>query len=506
MKTKIMCLLLAVLMLSTGLLIACGSEEAKPTGDAGGVAIGGGDPTDPAEIYDAEVKNLNGHEFRFVSRDWSMQHWATKEIYAEAPNGDKINDAVFQRNAQLQQVYNCTIAEDKYVDSDVAAMLRDPLMAGEYVADYVYTRATESINLASANLLADMGELDNIDLTKAWWDQSIVSNMNVGGKVFFLSGSAGISDDYCAWATCYNKDYVKEYKSDLDLYQIAREGKWTVDLLYEIMSNTWKDNDGDGVLKYDVDRYGWVGAYQDNYFMLLAGNITAATYSANGDIHIPEQPKAEVMDAWAKLRPLLTSQYRCVGDAPVYVRTGLATFATQAAAASVLKSGQSEVNMGLLPIPKLYESQDKYYCGVYYGMCCVYSIPNTVENAVDWESNGFTSGVEQAAYFLEAFAYYSHMILKPAFYEQVMLKQNATDDQSAEMVELCFENKVYDPVAGYRWGGLVDAFYSCGSGANWEPATDINYDNLVSTYTARVKSCRKAIDNYIKAINTETVI
>lgn len=505
MKTKLMCLLLAVLMLSSGLLFACGSEEAKPTGEGSGATVGEGDSTDPAEVYDAEIKNLNGHEFRFFVEDFAAESWKTKEVFAEAPNGDKVNDAVFQRNARIAQTYNCTISQETYVAIDAGAVLKDSLLAGEYVCDFIYAKSTNLLSLASSRLLTDMGALDNMDLTKVWWDQSIVKHMNIGGKVFFLSGSAGISDDLSSWACCFNKEFVREYDAELDLYQTARNGEWTVDLMYDIMSNTWRDTNGDGVMTAGRDRFGWVGAYQDNYFMLLAGGLTLGNYSSNGDISIPDQPKPEILDGWSKLRPLLTSPYREVSDMPSRVREGQATFCTAAVSPVIMKAGLTKVAMGLLPIPKLNETQDKYYTGVYYGMVLVYCIPDTVENSTDWQTNGFSSGAEQCAYFLEAFSYYSHLILRPAFYEQVVLKQNATDEESAEMVELCLQNKMFDPVAGFRWGNLVNAFYGCGSSPNYQPNTDINYDNLVSTYIARVNSTRKAVEGYIEAINAEEV-
>ena len=373
-------------------------------------------------------------------------------------------------------------------------------MAGEYVADIVYGGVTMMINLASANLLVDYNDLENIDLSKVWWDDGFTTGVNVGGKTFMINGSAGTSEDLGGWIMCYNKDYVKEYKSDLDLYQKVREGAWNMDLFYEIFTNTWKDNDGDGVMVIGTDRFGYTGAYQDNWMLLQSNGLTIANYTSSGEIEITDQPKQELMDAWSKLRPVLTSPYRDVSDAPTYVRSGKSTFAISTVGAVVMKAGQSKVNMGILPVPKLYENQADYGSAVYFGLAPAFSIPVTVEHATDYAANGFTSGAEQAAYFLEAFAYYSHVILKPAFYEQVMLKQNATDAESAEMVETALRNKHYDPVAGYRWGSLVNAFYVCGSGDQYAPGTDINYDNLVSYYTARVKGTRKVIENYIEAI------
>lgn len=497
---RILSLILAVIMLCSVFLVSCAKEDADKGGSAGSVVEG--EAEDTSKVYDAEVKNLNGHEFRFVVRSTSASHLAVNEVYAEALNGDKVNDAVFQRNSQLQEKYNCTIVEDR--QSSPASAVREPLIAGEYVADFLVHTAMGLRSLAAANLVADLSVLDNIDLEKAWWDPNGMAGMNVGGKVFFVNGDGVTLDDRAAWILFFNKDWVEEYNPDLNLYDVVEKGEWTIDLMYELMAGTAKDLDGDGALVARKDRFGYIGERFNNWVHVNGCGETLSRISSSGEYEIPAQPKAELLNIWEKLRPLLTSPTRLVDDAGSVFRSGLSTFFS-CNTGTILNAASSTISLGVLPLPKLNKEQDKYYNGVSYAQLGCFAIPTTTDNCEDWETNGFTSGREQAAYFLEAFCYYSMLILTPAFYDQVILKQSIRDVESAKMVEYAMENKVYDPVVGYDFGKMLKLFYEVGSPNNEAPGSDAAYDTFVSTYESRYTAARKALQDYLNYINTEAV-
>lgn len=497
---RILSLILAVIMLCSVFLVSCAKDGDKTGGSAGGVVEG--ETEDTSKVYDAEVKNLNGHEFRFVVRNTTASHLSVNEVYAEAPNGDKVNDAVFARNSQLQEKYNCTIVEDR--QSNPASAVREPLIAGEYVADLLLHTAMGLRTLAAANLVADLSVLDNIDLEKAWWDPNGMTGMNVGGKIFFVNGDGCTLDDRAAWILFFNKDWVEEYKPDLNLYKEVEEGRWTIDLMYEIMANTAKDLDGDGALVARKDRFGYIGERFNNWVHVNGCGETLSRISSSGEYEIPAQPKAELLNIWEKLRPLLTSPTRLVDDAGSVFRAGLSTFFS-CNTGTILNAASSTISLGVLPLPKLNAEQEKYYNGVSYAQLGCFAIPTTTDNCEDWETNGFTSGREQAAYFLEAFCYYSMLTLTPAFYDQVILKQSIRDVESAKMVEYAMENKVYDPVVGYNFGKMLTLFYEVGSPNNEAPGSDAAYDTFVSTYESRYTAARKALQDYLNYINTEAV-
>ncbi len=503
-KARILSLILAIVMLCSVFFVSCGGGEGEGEGAGGGNLIIEEETQDESKIYDAEIKNLNDHEFRFVVRDAQTIGLTTHEVYAEAPNGDKINDAVYARNSQLEDKYNCKIVEDRTSKPHTA--LKDPLTAGEYVADFVFADVRNTRTLAASNLLADLTNVKTIDLTKAWWDSAGFYGMNIAGKTFFVNGDGCTLDDRACWIMYFNKEYVKEYKANLNLYDEVDAGRWTIDLMYEIMTNTAKDGDGDGAITFDnaEDRFGYIGERGNNLFHVQACGVSLAEVDAQGNWTLPDQPSDEILTVWEELRPLITSPTRLVSDKMAQFTAGRGTFYC-CNLGTLMNAGKVPFDYGILPLPKLNEQQDKYYNAVSYSQLAAYCIPTTVENASDWASNGFDSGVEQAAYFLEAFSYYSMQILTPAFYDQVVMKQAVRDDDSPRMLEMALKNKIYDPVVGYNFG-KIQVFSEVGSNNGKDiPGTDINYDTLVSTYTSRVQAARTALADYQSYINVEEV-
>ncbi|MBR2615625.1 MAG: hypothetical protein IKC69_02985 [Clostridia bacterium] len=504
MKAKrILSLILAAIMLCSCFLFGCGKK------DEGGKQNGGiveleTEGEDESRILDLETVDLKGHNFHFKARKVNHIQLETHEIYAENITGDdKINDAVFNRNAAIMEEYNCKITEEQ-VASPVSAY-RENLLAGDYVADFFFDEARLLRTLAADNLLVDISTTENIDLTKAWWDQNSLNGMNIGNKIFFIVGDAATMDDRASWILWFNKDHIENYDSSIDLYQEVRDGKWTISRLYELMVETVADENGDGALMPGEDRMGYIAERYCNFGHVLACGVTMGNVDDAGNWIIPTEPKQELMDVWSDLRALITAPEREVSANIQNFNQGLGTFYS-GNLGTAFDVRESTYRIGALPMPKRNEQQSEYMTGVYYSQLVAYAIPITVNNADDLEGSGFESGVERSAYFLEVFSYYSMNILTPAFYNQVLLKQSVSDQASAEMIELAMENKVYDPIAGYNFGSINIYSLVGSNNQNGIPGTDVNYDTFKSTYESRVNAARKALENYINFINVGDVI
>jgi hypothetical protein len=380
--------------------------------------------------------------------------------------------------------------------------VRESLVAGEYVADVMLSTPSDLRPLAACNLLADMADLANINLEKAWYDQNAMAGINIGEKMFFVTGDGTTLDDRAAQIMLFNKDWVEEADPTLNLYDVVDKGEWTISLMYELMTKSARDLNGDGVWTVGDDRFGYIGEAGNNWFHVNGCGVILSRLSSAGKWEIPASPKPELLAVWEELRPLLTSPVREVSWSGPHFKAGLSTFYA-CNLGSILNAGSSTISLGVLPLPKRNAEQDKYYNGVSYSSLGCFAIPTTVDNCEDWETNGFTSGREQAAYILEAFSYYSRLTLTPAFYDQVILKQSIRDVESARMVELALENKLYDPVVGYNFGKIM-IFQEVGSSKEYGvPGTDANYDTFVSTYQARYTAARQQLKNYLEGINME---
>ena len=491
---RFLSLMLAVMMLSSLCLFGCEGNTAKTTTPVGGPEVT--DTTDTSKIYDAPIKDLGGHEFHFYVRTSTAFSLSTQEVYAEAINGEKINDAVFTRNAQLAEKYNCTIKETR--ESKPHEKLKDPLLAGDYVCDYIYGAARDLRSLVTINLIADLSAATNINLEKAWYNHETMNNINVGNKTFYIQGDAIIGDEKPAWIMIFNKAYVAAIDPDLNLYDVVRSGDWTLETFYNLYVQGTEDLNGDGVLTIGTDRFGYIAERATNWMHVNACNMTLSEIDANGNYTLPDSPKQELIDVWTALRPVITAPERAVS----YKNwdKGLGTF-VGCQLANLSETGNWNFEYGVLPMPKLNKDQANYCTGVMASQFNAIVVPNTVNSADnDWAKNGFESGAEQCAYFLEAFSYYSMSTLTPAFFDYVVLKQAVIDEESREMVIMAVEHVVYDFVCSFSFGS-INIFSEVGSNNGVDiPGTDEAYDTLVSLYESRVVAARTQFQEYLTAI------
>ena len=506
-KTKLVSLLLALVMVCSLVLVSCGSSAENATNEGGN---NGGiqrqtEQVDPNSVWDYEVKDLKGHEFLFLVRDTKYTHLNTNEVYAEALNGDKINDAVFKRNSNLAQKFNCTIMEER--TDNVSTTVREPLIAGEYVYDYIYCGLTIIRSLSSANLLVDLNTVKNLNLDKTWWDQNLRKGLTIRGHLFCANGDAGTMDDRATWIMFFNRDLIEINELE-NPYDLVAAGTWTIDKMYEMSEKCWSDEDGDGVFYPNgKDIASYLGEDNNNWYHVAGCGMQLSELSSSGDIYLPATPSKELLQVWTELKPLLTSPHRDVSDSGSRFRSGKAGFYGINCGA-LLNFADTTINFGVIPFPKRNAEQEQYWTSFSAGWSQAYAIPATVDNMTD--KAGFESGVEMCAYFLEAFAYESVNTLTTAFYDQVLRKQMVRDTESVEMLDLALRNKIYDPVVMYNFGAIGQIFKHCGSngsggtgGVQGAVGTDINYDNLVSTYQSRLDAARKAIKNYLSYLEQQ---
>ncbi len=504
--TKLLSLLLALLMVCSLLLVACSGDEKKTnTQDLSS------EPTeeqiDPNDIWDLETHDLQGHEFYFLVRESSAKHLTTNEVYAEALTNDTINDAVYRRNALLQQKYNCTVMEER--TTKISDAVREPLMAGEYTYDVIYESVSNLRTLNNTPLLVDLNSVENLQLDKNWWDQNLRQGLSVAGKSFVANGDAGTSDDRASQLVFVNRDLIERNNQE-DPYDLVKSGNWTIEKMYEISEACIRDEDGDGLYTVGDDIFATIIPGQNNWAFLAACGVTVSSRSSTGDIQLPATLSQDLLNIWTELRPLLTSPHRDVSDSGIRFRAGQAPFFSMNLG-SMENLGEVTFNWGVIPHPKRNAEQAEYYSIQEAAICFCYAIPVTVDQMPDYQAAGFESGREMVGYFLNAMGYESRDTLTPAYYNQVVMRQMVPDEETADMLQLALKNKVYDPVIIYgfigtsffRDVGCGDGFSGTGGNKSGAVGSDAKYDTLTSAYESKLSSARTALKNYITSITAE---
>ena len=433
-------------------LAACATEPGGASGasEASGASSGA---ESAAEGFPLEEKNFGGKEITVLCVDRHtygvMQFVPDSELKANA-----VNDAVAERNNLIEEKYGLTI---KAVGEKFPIeTLRLAVTSGIDDYDMICDTMMGMMPLIPENLYLALD--DYIDISHEWWDQNANELLTLNDKHYLLSGDAIITDDDYTYLLLYNKTMYAD-NAELsgkygDLYDLVREGKWTLDVMYEMMKAV-AEPDETGAWSENAT-YGMAGSINIGNVFMNAGGYLPAERTSDGGIAIALGKDANLA-AFGRVYNLfsdstttmLVERYPQNGWDIVNTafQEGHALFySTNASSISNFKNAEDEVvSFGVLPNPKFSESQDRYYHTVNSGNSSVLAVASTnVEN------------VEVTCYLLELLGYYGkHTPFKSindAYYETTLKLQAVESDDDAEMLDIVFGNRIYDIYTMMPWG------------------------------------------------------
>ncbi|MBQ2733682.1 MAG: hypothetical protein IJF74_05955 [Clostridia bacterium] len=445
MSKRIVCLALS-LMFALACLASCGGDTPAQTTPA---------VTTDAPVTDAPVTTeppeqlvvpdnyfLNGYEYTILCTAL-MTNPPTP--FAFSDTGLVLDEAVYKRNTLVEDTYGISI-EVITEYSTKAGKAVERLQANRSAGDTLYDAGLIDVfgvcQLAHSGYLSDMNDVPYVELEKSWWDQNATRDTSIFGKTFFTTGDISYLDKEYTFATIFNKSIAKE-KGLGDLYALVREGKWTVDVMADMCKQVSEDLNGDDVLDSN-DKYGLI-----TWDAMLTASING---SGNTIAHIEDDAlvlglnNEEVISMVEKYvglaqdKSVINFQHMSGGVSwdKMYMQ-GQALFLHEYLKALPLFR-DTELEYGILPMPKLSADQDNYYCGFAGYQTAMYCIPVDV---YDEELSGVIS---------EAMAYHSKELVTPAYYDRTLVGRHVQDEESEETLEIIFANRIYDLGLFYKIG------------------------------------------------------
>ncbi|MCL2159324.1 MAG: extracellular solute-binding protein [Oscillospiraceae bacterium] len=397
---------------------------------------------DPKYISDLGENDFNGYEFHVLGREIAEPEgsWNTWEIYAENENGDLINDAVYKRNAIIEDKYNVKIKQTRVRDT-LLKTVRTSVQSGDVVYDLILPPMKEAGTLATDGSLVDLKTIPNLDLTKGYWNQNLDRYTSIYDKLFYCSGDLNIMDKQATWVLYFNKQLLTDLGLDSP-YNLVRKGDWTMDAYNSMLKDASIDLNGDG--KYDMnDRFGLLthdgGLSGFNYYagepMISKLNTGEFALTFNNERTLNAINKG--IDMLSGDQVYLFPDWKIGQD---MFEAGQALFYLEV----LDKTGQlrnMEIPFGVVPFPKLNEEQPQYNTCV-ADVAQLFCIP---ANNTELERTGFV---------LEALAAESVGTLKEAYYDKNLTVKFVRDEESVEMIELIMEGIIYDLGYIYNFGNM----------------------------------------------------
>lgn len=432
------------------------ADSKKAISDASLTETNGAAETDTAaEPNDAErlndlitklpEKDYGGYNFIILTREESESpYWFTRDVFSEGIDGEPINDAVYQRNSLLEDKYNITIL-DKPSGASPAAEAKKLILAGEDSYAALTDGLTALSELATAKQLLDYNTVPEITLDGDWWDQSMNEGMSIAHKLYFVTGDISIMDNEGTWHILFNKDFQNDFNLD-NPYELVNDGDWTLQMMAEMAKSAASDVDGDGKMTPMTDRFGFASESYNTYALWVGGGMQITSKDEN-DLPVLSMNNEKSISF---LNRVLDIQL----DKNIFVdhNTNMEVFSSgttmfQLVGMRVLPVyRQSDTNFGILPLPKYDSEQEKYHTTYSSWNLTAYSVPVT------------TTDTERTGILLNALAAVSKYTLTPAYYDISLKGKYIRDDESAAMIDLILNNRLYDIGLIFNWGGTLTLF------------------------------------------------
>lgn len=447
MKSGMNRILAAMLVLLSvgGTLASCGGSTTDPaeTRDVNTSATEAVTEADPAAVYGLVSEDFGGAEFNFFVTGSNADcgaAWESFDIFAESVTGDIVVDAVFERNAWVEDTYNVKITEYKPTTDTAADAMRNAVAAGDTAGDALVESFERLCSLAMNGTLLDMAAISDLKLDSKWWDQGAIDGVSIGGHVYMATGDLLIVDNDATWVLMFNKEMAKEL--DYDFYTMIDENRWLFEDFFTVARDTSMDLNGDGKMKIDDDRYGLVTAYNTPEALITAAGLTLSTKDAN-DIPVMETDLEKLSaviatagEFYADKNVVYGSDYQKAADAFVGGRGMFYGEVLQC----VTRMRESKTDFGMIPWPKYEAAQENYYSFIIPAAGHAVALPATLTDT------------HMAAVLLDAMSAKSMDTLTVAYYDKALTQKYMRDEISIRMLDMILGSRIFDQSHFYMYG------------------------------------------------------
>lgn len=482
-----------VLLLAAAAVTACGSSGDTASGgladNSGSASVNTSALTEEAApVIDwtaagIEAADLGGENFHFLVQSITSDTHAWFVMAPEETTGEVLNDAIFNRNAKIAELFNITITSE-YNDAP-HSLVSKAVAAGDAAYDATLCYIGNLSTIGRNGNLYNWYDLPNINLEAEWWDQSLISQLTLMDQLYVCTGDISPALNIRSFAMLFNKDMCTTLGIEMP-YQYVLDGTWTVDRFRTYVTDINSDLNGDGVMDYE-DRWGFFSE-EGNSYMYYCSNggsvVTVKGDTAELSFNTPENlelASVAIELTTNKETTLLANQMVNASTlgwtaASNWFAEGNALIRSTSLEPIPRDFRSLDVNFGIVPYPKLDESQDSYHAMGDNTNGRVIGVP-------------VTSDAEFVSTVLEVLAAESVSTVSEAFYDRCLDGKIMRDEESAAMLDIIFDNKVFDLGMIFNIGGFKDQMTTQEKKGNADVA---------SMFAKIEKSAQKALEKLLE--------
>ena len=443
--------LCAALLLLASSAAACGGEAEQPV--AGTSAQEGEKQTEEQavteKLYTDAIASadMGGMEFRiFTSNALNGYEGPTTINTAADENGEPVNDALYARDRWLEEHFNVTVKTTDQKDESYmfnSNFLKKLITAGDDQFDMILqdiVNVSRTLAVDDAYIYA-LDTIDTIHLDADYWMPALNKPLNIGDHTYFAACPASPRYYTSAYVLLFNKNLARDLDIE-NLYDLVKNGTWTIDKLSEISKLGLADVDGNGV--YDVnDRYGFLWhSLAPTSFVLGAGYNYVENKNGTLVCNLDNAAFVNYIDKVSDLFRQPSSNTEFYDDI-AYNGAGNFLFC---APATMELNDYREVNYdyGILPFPKQNAEQKDYITYAQPWILMSPTVPVTITG----------DRVNTVGTLVDAYTAYGLDYIRPAVFNNVLQVKGTRDEESAEIINRIYDNITFDLMTIFKFEQL----------------------------------------------------
>ena len=444
---KWIALLLALIMI-VGTFAACGSTPSDPKESDNNQSTetkqGGEGESDSAKET-KEAPKLPSKKYDTVLK---VLHWTVdeswipwEEICLPDWTGDAMDDAIYARTAELDEKYGIAL-ENEYLRTDqITTSVTNMIMTEEDDYQMIVQRGYQFQFLMTTDSFADISALPYVDTTKSYWNQDSIDTFTFGGTTLFAASDMLLLDKGATAAVIFNTSIAHDHGwGGSYFYDLVNDKEWTLAKMVEVAADAYDDADGDSKTSAG-DVFGATGGDDPIHFMLNGAGERFCVNTGDDSFLKYTFEKERCYDIVMDTLDMLLYEDFYLSERTVkesieqpFINNQVLFDISRVKQVNAYRV--MDQDYGILPIPMYDDTQDEYYSEISPHHDSLMAIPHTaVRNDVQAEAIGVA---------LEAMSYISSLDVYPVLYDVVISTKGTRDQESKEMLNIIFNNRVYD--------------------------------------------------------------
>lgn len=383
--------------------------------------------------------SFEGEDFTILCREDNAYGTFLYEILADESETELVNQAVYERNREVMDIFGLNDIVARAIPGDwnnaetFINTFRNSIDAGTQDFDLIMGYAAYMANAELSPYFYNFHEIPYVQETmnRDYYYQDCVDELTINGQLKYMIGDYSLTYWDYAHVMYFNKELAESYGLD-NIYDLVKEGKWTIDKCIEMARGKFQDYNNDD-WPGSEDIYGYISDIPNTTDALQAHfDVHPTSRDENGTIffNYDVNKMTNILNKMIEFKKTDDTYMEYgssdeVKDENIYnkiFKEGRALFyPTLLSEAKGFRS--MNMDFGIIPYPKWDEYQSDYLtcAAITYSVACVPA------DAPDLEKTGAV---------FDTLSYISNQKVIPAYYDKALKYKLTRDEDSAEMLDI----------------------------------------------------------------------